>query len=352
MFWNCKSLISLDLSSISTLSCEDMSQMFANCISIISLNLSNFNTINVKIMRTMFLNCTLLKSLDLSNFDTSKVTYMYSMFSNCTSLSYLDISNFNTHLLTNMHSMFCNCSSLTSLNLSSFNTSNVQHMRSMFTGCSSLTYLDLSNFDTSNVLRMHNLFVGCVNLEFINLKNFNENNLNTYDIFKNVPNNIVVCINDNLNMIFSELNKTKCYSISCSDNWKLVQKTLDNETGICLNNTDNKYDFTEKDIYISFNSIKKDSEYLIEYSEYSSDLFQSPNILTYKIINRENITQTKKSSYFQDNSSNSLINQKEITFNLDINENIYKKCYNTCQTCEKNGNYFIHNCLTCKLKFP
>ena len=331
MFWNCKSLISLDLSSFNTLSCNDMSQMFSNCISIISLNLSNFNTINVKNMRTMFLNCTLLKSLDLSNFVTSKVTNMYSMFSNCTSLSYLDISNFKTPILTNMHSMFCNCSSLTSLDLSSFNTSNIQHMRSMFAGCSSLTYLDLSNFDTSNALRMHNLFDGCINLEFINLKNFNENNLNidyAFDIFKNVPNNIVVCINDNLNIILSELNKTKCYSISCSDNWKLVQKTFDNETGICLNKTDSNYDFTE-DVYISYNSIKTDSENSIEYSEYSSDLFQDPDTIIYKIINSENIAHTKISTYYQDNSFNSIINQNKTptkistSFYSDYSSNLF-----------------------------
>ena len=46
------------------------------------------------------------------------------------------------------------------------------------------------------------MFDGCINLEYINMINFNEiklsNTLRYYsDMFKNVPNNIVVCININ-----------------------------------------------------------------------------------------------------------------------------------------------------------
>ena len=47
--------------------------MFYDCESLISLDLSNFNTKNVTNMNFMFSNCSLLISLDLSNFNTQKV---------------------------------------------------------------------------------------------------------------------------------------------------------------------------------------------------------------------------------------------------------------------------------------
>ena len=145
-----------------------------------------------------------------------------------------------------MYSMFSGCSSLTSLNLSNFDTSLVTNIRSMFYGCSNLTSLDLSNFNTSNVIRMHNMFDGCRNLEYINIKNFNENNLDkslAYDIFKNVPDNIVICINDDNNIILDEINKTNCYIKICSNDWILEQNKINHETGECIHTCYGKYEY-------------------------------------------------------------------------------------------------------------
>ena len=36
---------------------------------------------------------------------------------------------------------------------------------------------------------------------------------------------------------------------------------------------------------------------------------------------------------------------------LDYNESIFKKCYHTCETCEIRGNFFEHNCLECNVLF-
>ena len=64
MFYNCSSLISLNLDNFNTNNVEDMSYMFSGCSSLTSLNLSNFNTNNVKDMNYMFLgmnkNCNLI----------------------------------------------------------------------------------------------------------------------------------------------------------------------------------------------------------------------------------------------------------------------------------------------------
>jgi len=44
---------------------------------------------------------------------------------------------------------------------------------------------------------MNSMFESCINLEYINLYNFGENKLedNDYMMFCNVPENVVICIN-------------------------------------------------------------------------------------------------------------------------------------------------------------
>ena len=68
-------------------------------------------------MSAMFFNCKSLISLDLSNFDTSQVTNMQSMFYNGWSLASLDLSNFDTSQVANMDSMFMGCSPLRTIKI-------------------------------------------------------------------------------------------------------------------------------------------------------------------------------------------------------------------------------------------
>ena len=89
MFYNCSSLVSINLSNFNTCNVTDMNSMFYSCSSLIDLNLSNFNTINVDDMINMFYNCKSLKNLDLSNFIASKDTKLSNMFDKCESLSNL-----------------------------------------------------------------------------------------------------------------------------------------------------------------------------------------------------------------------------------------------------------------------
>ena len=164
MFLNCKSLISLDLSSFNTTNVTNMLRMFNECSSLTSLDLSSFNTVNVTDMGYMFALCSSLTNLDLSVFNTSKVTNMRGMFSSCTSLTNLDLSVFNTANVTDMGYMFSNCTSLTNLDLSGFNTANVTDMGYMFHDCSCLTNLDLSSFNTAKVRKMNRMFSNCSSL--------------------------------------------------------------------------------------------------------------------------------------------------------------------------------------------
>ena len=83
MFWNCSSLVSLDLSSFNTEKVHSMGWMFSGCSSLSKLDVSSFDTKNVTVMIDMFSFCPSLKELDLSNFNTEKVKYMNGMFTNC-----------------------------------------------------------------------------------------------------------------------------------------------------------------------------------------------------------------------------------------------------------------------------
>ena len=167
MFYNCKSLASLDVNNFSTSNVTNMNSMFTNCTNLTSLDVSNFDTSNVTEMSWMFQNCNNLTSLDVSNFDTKSASSITAMFRGCSKLTTLDVSGFDTTNVTNMYEMFYGCTNLTSLDVSNFNTSKVTNMSSMFYNCNNLTSLDLSNFDTSKVTNMYAMLYQCHNLTSI-----------------------------------------------------------------------------------------------------------------------------------------------------------------------------------------
>ena len=209
-FYNCSSLISLDLSllnvrdlkdinnlvsectSLKTINLNnfptdlvtDMSGIFYNCISLTSVDLSFFNTKNVKNMNHFFYNCHSLTSIDITNFDTSKVTGMKSMFYNC-SLSSIDVTKFDTSNVEIMEYMFGNCAYLTSLDLSKFKTNKVNNMHEMLNSCKKLASIDVSSFDTSQVTLFEHMFSNCISLTSLDLHNFNfrKNELTDHDFY-------------------------------------------------------------------------------------------------------------------------------------------------------------------------
>ena len=117
--------------------------------------LQNLRTDNVRNMGSMFWNCRTLTSLNLSSFNTSKVTNMNTMFCGCKKLTSLNLSSFNTSKVTDMDCMFSFCTELTSLSLSSFNTSKVTYMRDMFMYCDVLTSITVSamGWQTSQAIK-------------------------------------------------------------------------------------------------------------------------------------------------------------------------------------------------------
>ena len=137
--------------------------------------LEYISTSNVTNVESMFYECSSLISLDLSNFNISNVENMDCMFSGCSSLTNLNLSNFNTSNVKYMGAMFYECSSLISLDLSNFNTSNVVDMQSMFSGDEKLEKIYVSALwvvaDYAD-----DMFYGCTSLIGGNGTKYNEGN--------------------------------------------------------------------------------------------------------------------------------------------------------------------------------
>ena len=152
---------------------KNVNYLFYNCSSLISIDLSNLDFKNITDMSYMFYQCSSLINIDSSYLNSQNVKNMRYAFCNCTSLINIDLTYFNTQNVEDMCGMFSGCEALTDINLSFFNTQNVKIMNHMFSFCSSLVDVDLSNFNLHNVKSMCYMFYKCNGLESINLSNFN-----------------------------------------------------------------------------------------------------------------------------------------------------------------------------------
>ena len=354
LFYKCSNITEIDLSEFDSSQVTIIEYMFTDCISLTSINFTNFNTSNVEIMYDMFRNCSSLSSLDLSNFNTNKVKLFVAIFKDCTSLTSLNLSSFETSQATEMYNLFSGCSSLTSLDLTHFETSSVTLMYDMFKGCSSLTSLDLSNFDTSQVLNFNSMFEDCFNLEYINFNNSDIFYFSHYNnLLLNVPNNIVICAQED-SLIFSEINSDNCYIIDCSNDWKLNQKKIIPHSNQCVDIcNDNQYEYNGKCVENCINGFFLDDKTNIKICK--CELEQC--LLCPKVaLNKNLCTKCNYNYYTKENDPSNLgeyINcyKEPEGYYLDYNASLYKKCYESCKTCEIKGDNINHNCLSCNPSF-
>ena len=224
---------------------------------VIYVDLSKLNT-PVTDIANAFWSCTSLKSVNLSNLDTSQVQNMGHLFAECISLTSVDLSSFNTSRVKNMDNIFLNCFSLTSLNLSNFDTSSVTIIEFMFKNCTSLTSLDLSSFRVKDSLDISNMFIGNFNIEYLNIKNINIKEKDIQTFIRNSANNLVICINENVNINLSKY-VDNCTASDCSENWMKKRKKI--YEGKCydecpfgtflnMNNTCENYSYTTEIIEV------------------------------------------------------------------------------------------------------
>ena len=301
----------VDLSEFDASKVTDMSDMFSHSNNIEIIKFGRINTSSVKDMQYMFYGCNNLLSIDITNFDTSQVTHMGWMFFGCSKLISIDVSKFNTSLVTCMNSMFCNCNNLLELDLSNFDTTQVTEMCYMFKECKSLTYLDLSGFDTSKVTTILEMFYNDNSLLYLNLYSFKiKNSVKKFSAFDNVNSDIKYCIYDI---------DTKKYLLginaisNCSDDYFKKNENTDLDTNIC---DINKYEYN--------------------------------NICLDKCPNGTIMNNNK----CEDNSckinSTECLNNTPKGYYLDMNDNIYKKCYENCNYCYGKGDKENNSCIECK----
>ena len=101
MFYGCKGLINLDLSSMNTSNLQLATGMFCRCSSLTSLDLSMLDFQNVSQISdvenggwdygAMFQECKALKTLTLPQF-TNKITNYSYLFEECSKLESLDLT--------------------------------------------------------------------------------------------------------------------------------------------------------------------------------------------------------------------------------------------------------------------
>ena len=389
MFQNCESITSLDLSqNFYTENVEIMWDMFKGCINLEYLNLSSFDTSQVTDMGAMFENCSSLTSLSLSSFSTSKVQFMYKMFYNCSKLTSLDFGTISANSLSTMHQMFYNCISLQYLNISGL-TEKEQSIKEMFKGASTnFTFCIKENEDIPNIFQ--ELFsmsetsrdcditcywdksriaipskkLCCKNVEYNGFcydkcpkrtRVFNNNQIcqnfscpyegiNRNRIYYNYEQND--CIDKIPDGYFEDdkILKTidKCHEdcatcekratdsshtncLSCKED-KKPYIYLGNCYGKCLNGQ-----YTDEDDNIQCYCLDKKCLICPEESaikglcaECNKDYYKKASDIDKKYFNCFN----KLDKYYLSNK-------------------LFYPCYNSCQTCDKEGTMENHNCLTC-----
>ena len=415
MFHGCSSLVSLDLNNCNTSSVTDMNHLFTGCSSLISLDLNKFVTSSVDNMASMFEGCSSLTSLNLNNFVTSSVTNMDWMFHGCSALISLNLNNFDTSSVTNMSKMFFECNSLISLDFYNLNTFSVKYMELFFYNCNSLIILNLNNSNLSNLpndifgeLKNNNLTL-CINELKLNqtLSNYSTNfvnncpyielinkeykiiiqkkmfiaNCSTDDIYKFEYNKICYescpkriskqiynsSLCQDLNCTIYNFNQTECINnipqgYFLNDSFLRTIDKCDDDCETCnntkiLNNS-------------NCNSCKNNSKYLYFGNCISdcpngfSPIFKNNSKICYKKCNNDSeeslshnlcISCNKENNFYPKNNDSSNNNSYLDCYNnlegYYLDNEMFYKCYKTCENCNLPGNETHNNCVKCKLNY-
>jgi surface protein len=125
-----------DIEEVSVMVTEehnDLSYMFSGCENLRAINgINEWDTSNVILMNSMFYGCKSLESLDLSSFNTSNVDNMYEMFSECENLKELNLSNFEIREFCDTDSLLYNCVRLHTLRLDNCNKATISKIINPF----------------------------------------------------------------------------------------------------------------------------------------------------------------------------------------------------------------------------
>lgn len=165
MFKNCK-VKHLDLRNLRTHNVIDFSDMFYNCNSLIDLNVDGFDTSQAEDLCGMFHGCHKLTQLNVKHFNVNSVLNMSYLFSGCRSLKVIDLEGWYFSQVENANEMFGYCEKLEKI-IANFNFKIVRGMATMFDECFCLTEVDLTHSDLSHVFDFGCMFFNCEGLKEI-----------------------------------------------------------------------------------------------------------------------------------------------------------------------------------------
>ena len=165
MFKDCK-VKHLDLSSLRTHNVTDFSDMFYNCDSLIDLNVDGFDTSNAEDFNGMFHGCHKLTQLNVKHFNVNSVLHMSYLFSGCRRLKVIDLEGWNFSQVSDANEMFGYCEKLEKI-IANFNFNMIKGMAFMFDCCTKLSEVDLTHSDLSHVFDFGYMFFKCEGLKKI-----------------------------------------------------------------------------------------------------------------------------------------------------------------------------------------
>ena len=163
MFKDCK-VKHLDLSSLRTHNVTDFSDMFYNCDSLIDLNVDGFDTSNAEDFNGMFHGCNKLTQLNVKHFNTNSVLHMSYLFSGCRRLKVIDLEGWDFSQVSDANEMFGYCEKLEKI-IANFNFKMIKGMAFMFDCCTKLSEVDLTHSDLSHVFDFGYMFFNCEGLK-------------------------------------------------------------------------------------------------------------------------------------------------------------------------------------------
>lgn len=165
MFKDCK-VKHLDLSSLRTHNVTDFSDMFYNCNSLIDLNVNGFDTSNAEDFNGMFHGCNKLTQLNVKHFNVNSVLHMSYLFSGCRRLKVIDLEGWDFSQIRDANEMFGYCEKLEKI-IANFNFKMIKGMAFMFDCCTKLSEVDLTHSDLSRVFDFGYMFFKCEGLKKI-----------------------------------------------------------------------------------------------------------------------------------------------------------------------------------------
>ena len=129
---------------------------FALMENMTTCDVSKLDTSDTQSIWDMFYNCRSIQFLDLSSFDTSGMN-IGCAFDDCVSLKTVDLSGWMTSSATRLDYMFCGCRSLANIkgDIEHWDVSNVYDMTSMFDYCRELK-IDCSYWNVPRVSKFEN----------------------------------------------------------------------------------------------------------------------------------------------------------------------------------------------------